>query len=137
MSEMTSQGVDEIQWDKEFELWKEFHQIVFQMTSRDKKKAVDELFEAWRGVFATFQTPPSLGELRLASLEMILDINLDIPWHRHLAFIVAHVKWQRSPETKKLAEVAKANGQSLDQVIIEQVSRIKENLAKQWAIGKP
>lgn len=121
---------DEGAWDKEFEAWKEFHTVLFQMTNREKKKDVDQLFEAWRRVLATFDRPPSQAELRIASLEMILDINLDIPWHRHLGFIVAHVKWQRSPDTRKLSELAAKEGKSLEQLTVERISEIKKNIVR-------
>lgn len=121
---------DETKWDKEFEAWKEFHTVVFQMTNASKKKDVDALFEAWRRIMATFYVPPSGEELRIASLEMILDINLEIAWHRHIGFIVAHVKWQRSPGTRKLAELAAREGKTIEQVTVEQISEISKNLFK-------
>ena len=119
---------DELQWEKEFANWKEFHKVVFQMTNKDKKKEIDELFDAWRQILATFGMPPSCDELRIASLEMILDINLDIPWHRHIGFICAHVKWQRSPETRKLAELARKEGKTVQQITVEMVSEMRKNL---------
>ncbi len=119
---------DEQQWEREYEKWRDFHSVLFQMTSAAKKKDVDQLFAAWRGILATFGFPPTYEELRIASLEMILDINLDIPWHRHVAFIVSHIKWQRSPEARKIAELAKKEGKPMEQVVVELFSEAKRKI---------
>lgn len=119
---------DEQQWDREYEKWRDFHSVLFQMTSSAKKKDVDQLFAAWRGILATFGFPPTYEELRIASLEMILDINLDIPWFRHIAYVCSHVKWQRSPEARQIAELAKKDGKPMEQIVVELISEAKRKI---------